>query len=680
MPEPFYVTTPIYYVNDVPHIGHAYTTVVGRRAGPLAPALGRRRRVPHRHRRARPEGPAGGRGPGRQPAGVGRPRRARASARPWDDLDITNDDFIRTTEPRHTRAVQEFLQRVYDNGDIELDTYEGLYCVGCELYYTEDELDRRPTLPDPRHGRSSTSPRRTTSSGSRATRTACSSTTPSTPRPCSRPGSATRCSGSSSRGCSTSRSAARRSRGASRCRGTPRTSPTCGSTRSSTTAPRSATADDRARFDRYWPVDYHLIGKDILRQHAVYWPAMLMAAGEAPPKTVFAHGYLLVGGEKMSKTQPQPDRARRPRRRVRRRRLPLPLPRRPALRSRRRLQLRGDGGALQRRPRQQLRQPGQPGAQHGGELLRRGGARHARRRAAGRGRRHRLRRAHRAARASSTTPVASARCGTSSARRTRTSRSSSRGRSTRPATRRAVAAVLGDCLEALRIVALLASPLIPRAAAELWRRLGLPGAPEDQRLPEAAGWGGLAAGIAAGEGRAAVPPDRHRVVTAGAPHRRWVDSHCHLGWEASGGRPRHHGGAGPGRRGSRRWCAWGPTWRRRGGRSSSPTGTPTCGRPSACTPTTRPGSTRSGTRWSTLARDRADVVVGIGEAGFDFYYEHSAAAAQEAAFRAQIAARPRPRPRAGDPLARRVGRHLPRPRRRGRAAPHRVPLLHRRPR
>src|SRR6185503_2171596 len=61
--------------------------------------------------------------------------------------------------------------------------------------------------------------------------------------------------------------------------------------------------DDRARFDRYWPADYHLMAKDILRFHAVYWPAMLMAAGEAPPKRVFAHGYLLVGGEKMSKTR-----------------------------------------------------------------------------------------------------------------------------------------------------------------------------------------------------------------------------------------------------------------------------------------------------------------------------------------------------------------------------------------
>ncbi len=61
--------------------------------------------------------------------------------------------------------------------------------------------------------------------------------------------------------------------------------------------------EDEARFDHWWPVDYHLVGKDILRFHAVYWPAMLMSASLAPPRCVFAHGWLLVGGEKMSKTR-----------------------------------------------------------------------------------------------------------------------------------------------------------------------------------------------------------------------------------------------------------------------------------------------------------------------------------------------------------------------------------------
>jgi len=69
----------------------------------------------------------------------------------------------------------------------------------------------------------------------------------------------------------------------------------------------------------------------------------------------------------------------------------------------------------------------------------------------------------------------------------------------------AAAAVLGDCLEALRIVALLASPLVPRASAELWRRLGLPGAPAEQRLPEAAAWGGLPAGAPLEKGEPLFP-------------------------------------------------------------------------------------------------------------------------------------------------------------------------------
>ena len=65
-------------------------------------------------------------------------------------LDLTNTDFIRTTEPRHELAVQQFLQVVYDSGAIELGTYEGLYCVACEAYYTEDELVDGH-VPGPRH-------------------------------------------------------------------------------------------------------------------------------------------------------------------------------------------------------------------------------------------------------------------------------------------------------------------------------------------------------------------------------------------------------------------------------------------------------------------------------------------------------------------------------------------------
>ena len=141
MPQPFYVTTPIYYVNDVPHIGHAYTTVA-------ADVLARWRRLwgddvvfltgtdEHGLKVQR-----AAEAHGRHPAGVGRPDERARSARRGTLLDITNTDFIRTTEPRHHEAVAgSSSSAVYDNGDIELGTYEGLYCVACEAYYTEDEL------------------------------------------------------------------------------------------------------------------------------------------------------------------------------------------------------------------------------------------------------------------------------------------------------------------------------------------------------------------------------------------------------------------------------------------------------------------------------------------------------------------------------------------------------------
>src|SRR3954447_24542937 len=136
---PFYVTTPIYYVNDAPHIGHAYTTVA-------ADVLARWRRLwgddvvfltgTDEHglkvQRAAEE-----RGVSPQEWADVTSERFRET---WAQLDIGYTDFIRTTEPRHYAAVSQFLQQVYDNGYIELDTYEGLYCVHCEAYYAQDEL------------------------------------------------------------------------------------------------------------------------------------------------------------------------------------------------------------------------------------------------------------------------------------------------------------------------------------------------------------------------------------------------------------------------------------------------------------------------------------------------------------------------------------------------------------
>jgi len=143
----YFITTPIYYVKDAPHVGHAYTTV-------NADALARWHRLvgddvffltgtdEHGQKVAR-AAEEQGLAPQEWTDQLS-PRFAEA----WAGLDIANDDFIRTTEPRHARAVQDFLSRIHDNGFIYKDTYSGLYCVACERYYAADELLPGGLCPD----------------------------------------------------------------------------------------------------------------------------------------------------------------------------------------------------------------------------------------------------------------------------------------------------------------------------------------------------------------------------------------------------------------------------------------------------------------------------------------------------------------------------------------------------
>src|SRR5881394_1613773 len=132
----FYVTTPIYYVNDAPHIGHAYTTVT-------ADALARWHRLLGDDVYFLTGTDEHGLKVAQSAEKIGlspREMADRTSERfreAWHQLDISYDDFIRTTEPRHYAAVQAFLQKIYDAGDIELGFYEGFYCISCEDYYTD---------------------------------------------------------------------------------------------------------------------------------------------------------------------------------------------------------------------------------------------------------------------------------------------------------------------------------------------------------------------------------------------------------------------------------------------------------------------------------------------------------------------------------------------------------------
>jgi len=138
--EKFYVTTPIYYPNDIPHIGHAYTTVVADVLARWNKALGRDvyflTGTDDHGKKILDTAKAVGKNP-KEFVDELVPKFKDA----WKKLGIEYDRFIRTTDSDHEKNVQEMLQKSYDNGDIYLGEYEGLYCVGCEQYYTEKDLE-----------------------------------------------------------------------------------------------------------------------------------------------------------------------------------------------------------------------------------------------------------------------------------------------------------------------------------------------------------------------------------------------------------------------------------------------------------------------------------------------------------------------------------------------------------
>jgi methionyl-tRNA synthetase len=300
--DTFYVTTPIYYPNDVPHIGHAYTTVATDVVARYHRLRGERVLFLTGTDEHGKKVPQAARDQGMEPQEfVDRmePRWREV----WERLDIVYDDYIRTTEPRHEAAVRKLLQAVYDNGrdDIYLGTYEGLYCVSCEAYYTEDELVEGMC---PIHG----SPVEAMSEENYFFRLSAYQDRllehyerhPEAVEPETRRNEVLSLIKGGLRDFSISRT--------SFAWGVPLPwdpKHVCYVWFDALTNYVTAAgyADDPERFERIWPADVHFIGKDILRFHAIYWPAMLMAGGVEPPRQVWAHGFLLVGGEKMSKTK-----------------------------------------------------------------------------------------------------------------------------------------------------------------------------------------------------------------------------------------------------------------------------------------------------------------------------------------------------------------------------------------
>ena len=306
----YYVTTPIYYVNDAPHIGHAYTTVAGdvltrwhRQKGEATWYLtGTDEHGQKVMRTADANGVA--------PQAWVDKLVDEAWLPNWKALNIANDDFIRTTSERHTKRVQTFLQKLKDAGYIYAGKFEGPYCVGCEEFKLPgDLLDDKGTKLCPIHGK----PVEIVDednwffklSDFREALLKHYQENPEACQPESARNEVISFLESEVRDLSISRSTFNWG------------IPVPWDTKQVVyvwfdALLNYATAvglgdedstDGGKKFAATWPADVLLVGKDILRFHAVIWPAMLMAAGLPVPGKVFAHGWLLVGGEKMSKSK-----------------------------------------------------------------------------------------------------------------------------------------------------------------------------------------------------------------------------------------------------------------------------------------------------------------------------------------------------------------------------------------
>ncbi len=302
-PEKFYLTTPIYYVNAKPHIGHAYTTIA-------CDAVARRKRMlgidtffltgtdEHGQKIDR-SAAAAGKSPQQFTDEVAGKFRAL-----WDGMGISYDKFIRTTSAEHKRGVQEIFRTLKNNGFIYKGRYTGQYCVYDELYVDA----AGPGAPCPECGR----PTETVSEENYYFKLSAFedkllklySEQPDFIRPETRRNEVMAFVRSGLRDLSISRSSFKW--------GIPVPDDPdhvvyvwLDALSNYITAIGYGSADkkDQARFQKYWPADVHMIGKEIVRFHCVYWPAFLMAANLPLPRSVMVHGWILFEENKMSKSR-----------------------------------------------------------------------------------------------------------------------------------------------------------------------------------------------------------------------------------------------------------------------------------------------------------------------------------------------------------------------------------------
>ncbi len=300
----FYITTPIYYVNAEPHIGSAYTTI-------MADIIARYRRMmgydvffltgtdEHGLKILQSAQKAG------KDVKQFCDELAEKFKELWKDLKITNDHFIRTTDPEHEETVKFFVKKMVENGDVYKGKYSGWYCVHCETYYDDDEVeevDGKKVCPVCKREVKWVEEENYFFKLSKYNEPLKKlfEERPDFVEPDFRKNEMLKILEKGLKDISITRTTFRWG------------IPFPGDEKHviyvwvdaliNYVSALGYGREDDEKFHRYWPADVHLIGKEINRFHSLIWPAMLMSAGLEVPKKIFAHGWLTVNGQKISKS------------------------------------------------------------------------------------------------------------------------------------------------------------------------------------------------------------------------------------------------------------------------------------------------------------------------------------------------------------------------------------------
>src|SRR3982075_590311 len=306
MSKKFYITTPIYYVNARPHIGHAYTTLacdtIARRHRMLGDDPWFLTGTDEHGQKIERAAQAAGKTPQQFTDEISAEFRTL-----WDRMGLTYDDYIRTTSDRHKQGVQALWKRIKDNGHIYKSHYTGQYCVFDELYV--DSVG--PGAPCPECGRPTETVKEENYffklSAFQDQLIRLYTEQPDFIRPETRRNEVLSFVRGGLRDLSISRSTF--SWGIPVPDDPKHVIYVWLDALANYITALGYGSNDTSKFDKYWPADVHMIGKEIVRFHCVYWPAFLLAAGLPLPKGIVAHGWLLFEENKMSKSRGNIERA-----------------------------------------------------------------------------------------------------------------------------------------------------------------------------------------------------------------------------------------------------------------------------------------------------------------------------------------------------------------------------------